>query len=160
MKQKEQFVYGYCLCQWGKVLGVKSDKGLMKLALVDEEQPIDEPNYSRNDEQIKTIVANLDKPDFNFQTIKLDLRGTDFQCNVWQELLKIPFGQKVCYEDIAKKLNTKAVRAVGSAVKKNPVAFIVPCHRVIRKSGDTGNYFYGRALKEQILLWEKQMAKR
>ena len=160
MKQEEQFIYGFGRCQWGTIIGIKSDKGLMRLNLVDNKQPIDKPNYQRNDAEIEKIIAKFDKPNFNPQTIKLDLRGTDFQCRVWENLLKIPFGQTTYYENIAKQLDSKAVRAVGSAVKKNPIAFIVPCHRVIRKSGDTGNYFYGRDLKERILIWEKQKAEK
>ena len=160
MKQEEQFIYGFCLCRWGTIIGIKSDKGLMRLNLVTNKQPIHKPNYTRNDAEIEKIIAKFDEPNFDPLTIKLDLRGTDFQCRVWENLLKIPFGETTFYEDIAKQLDSKAVRAVGSAVKRNPIAFIVPCHRVIRKSGDIGNYFYGRNLKEQILIWEQKNKKK
>ena len=83
------------------------------------------------------------------------IKGTNFQIKVWEALLKIPMGNVVAYEEIAKFIGRpKAVRAVGSAVAKNPVSFLIPCHRVIRKYGDFGNYQGGSARKKAILAWE------
>lgn len=87
--------------------------------------------------------------------IKLHLKGTPFQLKVWQSLLKIPLGNISTYAGIAGKIkNEKAVRAVGTAVGQNPVAFLIPCHRVIRSSGMTGEYHWGPARKNAILGWE------
>jgi methylated-DNA-[protein]-cysteine S-methyltransferase len=88
--------------------------------------------------------------------LKLDFGdATDFYKSVWQELLKIPFGQTCAYSDIAERLkNPKAVRAVGLANRSNPIAIIVPCHRVIGKSGDLTGYFYGLDIKTQLLRHE------
>lgn len=97
-------------------------------------------------------------PTFNTGTatpLPLLLRGTAFQLKVWEALLRIPSGAAVCYEDIAAHIGApRAVRAVGSAVGANPVAFVIPCHRVIRKLGDFGQYAEGALRKQAILGWE------
>ena len=84
--------------------------------------------------------------DFNF---KLNPKGTDFQQNVWKELLKIPFGKTITYLDLAKKLgDPKVIRAAASANGKNPLWIVVPCHRVIGTDGSLTGYAGG--------LWRKQ----
>ena len=89
------------------------------------------------------------------QPLHLFVKGTNFQIKVWEALLKIPMGQIVSYEDIAHYLGvSKASRAVGNAVASNPISFIIPCHRVVRKAGETGNYLGGPARKKAILGWE------
>ena len=90
--------------------------------------------------------------------LKLHLRGTNFQIKVWEALLNIPTGALTTYEQIAAAIgNPRAVRAVGSAVGDNPIAYLIPCHRVIRKSGEYGNYLYGSARKKAILARELSM---
>ncbi|MCL4275486.1 MAG: methylated-DNA--[protein]-cysteine S-methyltransferase [Anaerolineales bacterium] len=87
--------------------------------------------------------------------LKLHLRGTNFQIKVWEALLNIPAGAVTTYEHIAAQIGRpKAVRAVGTAVGDNPIAYLIPCHRVIRKSGEFGNYMYGSARKKAILVKE------
>ena len=87
--------------------------------------------------------------------LPLDLRGTNFQIKVWQALLEIPPGAVVPYEELAARVgNPKASRAVGSAVGQNPIAFIIPCHRVIRKVGAIGGYHGGVDRKRVMLAWE------
>lgn len=87
--------------------------------------------------------------------LHLFIKGTNFQIKVWEALLRIPMGGMVSYEDIAAHLGMpKASRAVGNAVAKNPVSFIIPCHRVVRKVGETGNYLGGPLRKKAILAWE------
>ena len=81
--------------------------------------------------------------------------GTDFEVRVWETLLRIPLGQATTYSAIAEKLGKpKAARAVGSAVGRNPVSFVVPCHRVIGKSGSLTGYHWGLTRKQAILGWE------
>jgi AraC family transcriptional regulator of adaptative response/methylated-DNA-[protein]-cysteine methyltransferase len=81
--------------------------------------------------------------------------GTDFEVRVWETLLKIPMGRVTTYSDIATEIHTpKGARAVGAAVGKNPVAFVVPCHRVIGKSGDLTGYHWGLTRKRAMLGWE------
>jgi AraC family transcriptional regulator of adaptative response/methylated-DNA-[protein]-cysteine methyltransferase len=87
--------------------------------------------------------------------IPLLVRGTNFQVNVWKALLRIPSGTAVSYEQLATLAGTPdAVRAVGTAVGRNPLSFLVPCHRVIRKSGEFGNYGGGISRKRAMLVWE------
>ncbi len=93
--------------------------------------------------------------DKEYQRISLHLRGTNFQIKVWEALLDIPTGSVTTYEHIAAQIgNPNAVRAVGTAVGHNPIAVLVPCHRVIRKSGEFGNYRYGSARKLALLARE------
>ena len=83
------------------------------------------------------------------------LIGTDFEVRVWETLLKIPMGRAVCYSDIASKISSpKASRAVGAAVGKNPVSFVVPCHRALGKSGALTGYHWGITRKQAMLGWE------
>lgn len=87
--------------------------------------------------------------------LSLHLKGTNFQLKVWQALLRIPQGRLVSYEDIARTVGSpKAVRAVGSAVGDNPIAYLIPCHRVLRKSGAIGGYATGTARKRAMLVLE------
>jgi AraC family transcriptional regulator of adaptative response/methylated-DNA-[protein]-cysteine methyltransferase len=83
------------------------------------------------------------------------VKGTNFQVKVWEALVRIPPGCVVSYEEVAGRIGAPgAVRAVGSALARNPVAFLIPCHRVIRKTGAFGNYGGGTARKKAILAWE------
>lgn len=87
--------------------------------------------------------------------IKLHLKGTPFQLKVWQTLLRIPMGKLTTYGSIAEQVgNANASRAVGSAIGSNPVAFLIPCHRVIQASGIIGNYMWGSTRKTAIIGWE------
>lgn len=81
-----------------------------------------------------------------------DLQGTDFQLSVWNALLNVPKGQTTTYSEIALEIGKpKAVRAVGTAIGENPIAWLIPCHRVLRKDGGIGGYRWGTELKRRIL---------
>ena len=83
------------------------------------------------------------------------LIGTDFEVRVWETLLRIPMGRATTYSDIANNIGRpKAPRAVGAAVGKNPISFVVPCHRVIGKSGELTGYHWGLTRKRAMLGWE------
>ena len=87
--------------------------------------------------------------------IRLHLRATPFQMKVWEALLRIPMGRLASYGDVATATgNPGAGRAVGTAIGANPVAWLIPCHRVIRQSGETGGYMWGPARKQAIIGWE------
>ncbi len=89
------------------------------------------------------------------QPLRVVLIGTDFEVRVWEKLLTIPMGQLTTYSDLAAKAGApKAARAVGAAVGKNPICFVVPCHRVIGKSGDLTGYHWGLTRKRAMLGWE------
>jgi methylated-DNA-[protein]-cysteine S-methyltransferase len=95
-----------------------------------------------------------------FFSVSLNLQGTVFQKKVWNELLTIPFGTTVSYEQIAVRIgDIKAIRAVGLANGLNPVAIIVPCHRVIGKNGDLTGYAGGLEVKEWLLYHEGSLLK-
>jgi len=82
------------------------------------------------------------------------LKGTEFQINVWKSLLLISVGQTSTYKKIAESINSNALRAVGTAIGHNPIAYLVPCHRVINSNGKLGNYGGGKERKKQILQFE------
>lgn len=87
--------------------------------------------------------------------INLHIKGSDFQLKVWQTLLSIPFGQLTSYQQVAKKIEQpNASRAVGSAIGQNPVAFLIPCHRIIQSSGVIGQYRWGSTRKTAMIGWE------
>ena len=99
-------------------------------------------------------------PATDAEPIRLLLRGTNFQINVWKALLRIPSGAVMSYEDLASIANVPgAPRAVGNAVGANPIAYLIPCHRVIRKTGEFGNYGGGPARKKAMLVWEAAHAR-
>lgn len=91
--------------------------------------------------------------------VPLDLRGTRFQLDVWRVLLRIPYGETRSYAEIAEEIgNAKAVRAVGHANGSNPIAIIVPCHRVVASDGGLGGYGGGLELKRRLLALEADVA--
>ena len=91
--------------------------------------------------------------------LRVVMIGTDFEVRVWETLLKIPFGRATTYGDIARHLGKpNAARAVGAAVGRNPVSFVVPCHRVLGKSGALTGYHWGLTRKRAILGWESRLA--
>jgi methylated-DNA-[protein]-cysteine S-methyltransferase len=95
-----------------------------------------------------------------FFSFEMELRGTDFQVNVWNELLNIPFGKTISYEELAIRVgNIKSIRAVGLANGQNPIAIVVPCHRVIGKNGDLVGYGGGLDRKIWLLQHEGAMQK-
>lgn len=96
---------------------------------------------------------NGEKPDF---TPQVTPSGTLFQRQVWSELMSIPYGETVTYGDIARRINCKSAQAVGGAVGSNPIAIIIPCHRVIGSDGSLTGYAYGLERKRQLLLREQK----
>ena len=89
------------------------------------------------------------------QPVRLVLIGTDFEVRVWECLLRIPMGRAVSYGDIARHLGQPtASRAVGTAVGRNPISFVVPCHRVLRGDGNLGGYHWGLTRKKALIGWE------
>jgi AraC family transcriptional regulator, regulatory protein of adaptative response / methylated-DNA-[protein]-cysteine methyltransferase len=106
---------------------------------------------------VKPYIERIFGPAPGQSRLTLHIRGTNFQIKVWQALLKIPRGRIVSYEDIATEINRpKAARAVASAVAHNPVAFLIPCHRVLRKTGAMGGYRWGVPRKKAMLAWEAE----
>lgn len=99
------------------------------------------------------LVMNIFEEGINPEIV---LKGTDFQMKVWHELTKIPKGETVTYSELAARIGRpKSARAVGNAVGANPVAYLVPCHRVVRTDGNIGGFRWGTKVKEMILANEK-----
>lgn len=107
-------------------------------------------NYVENPERTGTYIERAFESDAT-----LHVKGTNFQVRVWEALLRIPPGMLTSYETVAQAIGQpNAVRAVGSAVGRNPVAYLIPCHRVIRKSGAIGDYHWGSTRKKAMIGWE------
>ncbi|GHE43808.1 bifunctional transcriptional activator/DNA repair enzyme AdaA [Sphingobacterium griseoflavum] len=101
------------------------------------------------------VIAFFHRDWSNLQALKLHLRGTPFQLRVWEALLKIPMGKLVSYQQVASEIgNAAASRAVGTAIGQNPIAYLIPCHRVIQTSGLLGGYRWGLPRKTAIIAWE------
>lgn len=163
--------YGLHPTPFGKCLIATTERGICHLGFVQnsEGNAIDnlvadwkQAKMNEDYESTAQIIARI-FPDpetdsaFNKadQRLSLHLRGTNFQIKVWEALLNIPTGSATTYEHIAAQIgNPDAVRAVGTAVGHNPIAVLVPCHRVIRKTGEFGNYRYGAARKKAVLARE------
>ena len=131
---------------------------IRKIELVDSMTSVDEKSKI-TDKLIEELEEYLKRVRKDFTIYDLTcLKGTDFQKRVWQELLNIPYGQTRTYKEIAKSIgNEKAVRAVATAIGKNPLMIIIPCHRVIGSDGKLRGYAYGVGVKEKLLSLEKDI---
>lgn len=131
---------------------------IYKIELVEEVNSINEKT-SQTDKVIKEINQYLSKYRKEFSIFDLvRLEGTRFQKEVWHELQNIPYGETRSYKEIAKNIgNENAVRAVASAIGKNPLMIIIPCHRVIGSDGKMHGYAYGINLKKYLLDLESKI---
>ncbi len=106
----------------------------------------------------KELVARLFESNIPHKSVlklKAYVRGSDFQIRVWRALLRLPSGYLTTYGNLASKIGTpQSSRAVGTAVSNNPIAYLIPCHRVIRSTGASGEYRWGAERKKAILAWE------
>lgn len=157
--------YSFADTPFGKIIAASTDKGVCHMAFVDEgeRRAFDHlrsifPNakYVLSPDTKQQHALSVFDRDWNrLEEIKLHLKGTEFQLKVWETLLKILAGGLATYADLATKSGYNgACRAVGTAVGKNPVAFLIPCHRVIKATGEPGNYHWGEMRKNAIIAWE------
>jgi AraC family transcriptional regulator of adaptative response/methylated-DNA-[protein]-cysteine methyltransferase len=156
--------YSYAESPFGNILVASTEKGICYMAFADDEQiafatmqnQFPNANFRQMVDMLQQNALYIFSQDWTkLNQIKLHLKGTDFQLKVWQTLLKIPLGQLATYGAIANKIeNPNASRAVGSAIGSNPVAFLIPCHRVIQSSGIFGGYRWGSTRKTVIIGWE------
>ncbi|MCW3086244.1 MAG: methylated-DNA--protein-cysteine methyltransferase [Bacteroidetes bacterium] len=156
--------YSYAESPFGNMIVASTPKGICYMAFTtDEEKAIAElmhhfPNarYRQMTDLIQQNALSVFTHDWSrINQIKLHLKGTDFQLKVWETLLKIPMGQLSTYGTVAGKMNNpNASRAVGTAIGSNPVAFLIPCHRVIQSTGMFGGYMWGTTRKTAIIGWE------
>ncbi len=156
--------YSYAESPFGNILVASTAKGICHMAFADDEQQAfsalqkNFPNaqYKQVVDLIQQNALYIFTHDWNsLSKIKLHLKGTAFQIKVWETLLKIPMGQLSTYGSIAEHVQSpKASRAVGSAIASNPVAFLIPCHRVIQSTGNFGHYHWGPNRKTALIGWE------
>jgi AraC family transcriptional regulator of adaptative response/methylated-DNA-[protein]-cysteine methyltransferase len=157
--------YSFAESPFGSLLVASTAKGICYMAFADgdSDDAIAElkskfPNahYAQFLDTIQQNALFIFSQDWSkLSDIKLHLKGTPFQLKVWETLLKVPVGGLTTYGKLASDVqNSNASRAVGSAVGDNPVAFLIPCHRVIKSTGETGQYHWGSQRKNAMLGWE------
>jgi AraC family transcriptional regulator, regulatory protein of adaptative response / methylated-DNA-[protein]-cysteine methyltransferase len=165
-KGGEQLIINYSFAEtpFGNIIVASTVKGICHLTFMDDEkQALNElknhfpfANFKQVVDTIQQNALFIFTQDWkNLSEIKLHLKGTAFQLKVWEALLKIPLGSLSTYSSIAENIdNAKASRAVGSAIGDNPVAFLIPCHRVIKSTGAFGQYHWGSVRKTAMIGWE------
>jgi AraC family transcriptional regulator of adaptative response/methylated-DNA-[protein]-cysteine methyltransferase len=159
--------YGFHPSQFGTALVMATDRGLCGLAfsdhgkeraaLADMKSRWPKANYVEDSARTAPLCARIfDKKLWRAERpLRVVLIGTDFEVRVWETLMRIPLGKATTYSDVASTLGKPtASRAVGAAVGKNPICFVVPCHRVMGRSGDLTGYHWGLTRKRAMLGWE------
>ncbi|PZX53386.1 AraC family transcriptional regulator of adaptative response/methylated-DNA-[protein]-cysteine methyltransferase [Algoriphagus ratkowskyi] len=159
-----QINYSFAESPFGDIIMASTTKGICHLAFFSEQEEGEAtmkarfPNatYQESLNDIQKEVMQIFQLDWSkINQIKLHLNGTPFQLKVWEALLKIPIGNLTTYGSIASEIEKpKASRAIGTAIGSNPVAFLIPCHRVIQSSGKLGGYMWGNTRKSAIIGWE------
>ncbi|MEI8271955.1 MAG: methylated-DNA--[protein]-cysteine S-methyltransferase [Paludibacter sp.] len=126
-------------------------------AYLDLENRFPETDFHQNDKGAERLANQIFK---NGENPTLNPIGSDFQQSIWKALQRIPAGETTTYALIAETIGRpKAVRAVGTAIGANPIAYLIPCHRVIRTDGSLGGFRWGLDCKKKMLEWEKKQAK-
>ena len=164
-------IYGFHPCPFGMALVMTTPRGLAGLALADagkERSALKDmrarwprARYVEDFAATAPTARRIFDPSLwrKNQPLRVVMIGTDFEVRVWEKLLDIPMGHLTTYSELAARAGSpKAARAVGAAVGKNPICFVVPCHRVIGKSGELTGYHWGLTRKRAILGWEAGMA--
>lgn len=156
--------YSFAESPFGQIIVASTTKGICHLAFSTDQAEGEAtmkarfPNadYHQLVDEIQQEALFIFQHDWNkLNQIKLHLHGTPFQLKVWDALLKIPMGNLKTYGSIAAEIEKpKASRAIGTAIGSNPVAFLIPCHRVIQASGKLGGYMWGTTRKSAIIGWE------
>ncbi|SDE29797.1 AraC family transcriptional regulator, regulatory protein of adaptative response / methylated-DNA-[protein]-cysteine methyltransferase [Pricia antarctica] len=156
--------YSFSQSPFGTILVASTYKGICymgfyddaKLAFQELEKRFPKAVYIEQTDGFQQNALQIYTEDWsNINTIKLHLKGTEFQLKVWEALLKVPTGNLATYGNIAKAIQKpKAARAVGTAIGSNPIAFLIPCHRVIQSTGVFGGYMWGSTRKTAIIGWE------
>ena len=156
--------YSFSESQFGQVLIASTHKGLCYMGFSDDEElafqdlqrRFPKARFIQQSNEFHRRALNFLSLDSREKSkIDLHLNGTDFQFMVWEELLKIPMGRLTSYGEMAISIHKpKAARAIGTAIGSNPIAFIIPCHRVIQATGGIGGYMWGAKRKVEIIEWE------
>jgi AraC family transcriptional regulator, regulatory protein of adaptative response / methylated-DNA-[protein]-cysteine methyltransferase len=149
---------------FGDVMVASTQKGICRIMfLAEDDEPenimkAEFPNATiqqKAEKSHRQAAAFFNSDQFGQEKLKLHLKGTPFQLKIWSALLTIPAGNLTTYSTIAEKSgNPRASRAAGSAIGQNPIAYLIPCHRVIRSTGVIGNYRWGSSRKKAMIGWE------
>lgn len=161
--------YSFAESPFGTLIVASTHKGICYMAFADEgaeaafenlREQFPNAHYTQLVDSIQQNALFIFGQDWSrLGEIKLHLKGTPFQIKVWETLLQVPMGSLTSYSELAEQSGNKgASRAVGTAVAKNPVAFLIPCHRVIKSTGETGQYHWGSARKNILIGWEAARA--
>jgi AraC family transcriptional regulator of adaptative response/methylated-DNA-[protein]-cysteine methyltransferase len=160
--------YSFAESPFGNLIVASTSKGVCFMAFHDNEinalnklkQKFPNATFQRKLDLIQQNALLIFQNDWSkLSQIKLHLKGTDFQLKVWETLLKIPMSKLSTYGSVAEQIgNANASRAVGTAIGSNPVAFLIPCHRVIQSTGNIGSYLWGNTRKTAIIGWESTKA--
>ena len=160
--------YSYAETPFGKILVASTPKGICHIGFADNEaealkvlkSSFPNANYNQVVDLVQQHALFIFTQDWSKpEHIKLHIKGTPFQLKVWETLLKIPPGRLTTYGTIARQIQSpKASRAVGTAIGDNPVAFLIPCHRIIQSTGTIGDYRWGSLRKTMMIGFEAAMA--
>jgi AraC family transcriptional regulator of adaptative response/methylated-DNA-[protein]-cysteine methyltransferase len=156
--------YGVHPTPFGEALLATTDKGICALNFITGDGSVElnaqqtrwkAARFVRDERETGRLIEAIFAPSSDPVPLHLYIRGTNWQIKVWEALLRLPPGARVTYGDIAENVCTlKAARAVGNAVGSNPIAYLIPCHRVVRQSGGIHSYRWGSERKQAILAWE------
>jgi AraC family transcriptional regulator, regulatory protein of adaptative response / methylated-DNA-[protein]-cysteine methyltransferase len=156
--------YNFFASPFGQIIIAATPKGICYIAFAENKQqallPLQKKYPHANfiqatDTHQQQAILFFTQGANALEKINLHISGTPFQLNVWNSLLKIPMGNVTSYGDIARSINQPtAARAVGTAIGSNPVALLIPCHRVVQASGNIGGYMWGSEKKADIIAWE------
>src|SRR5580704_8493770 len=159
-------VYGYHATPFGMCFIAVTERGICDLHFIDEDAARNEyhnflqkwrfATISHRPDMTQKYIQRIFKPEStNNERLNLLVQGTEFQVKVWEALVNIPFGGVQSYEQISNKVgHPGSIRAVASAAGKNPISYLIPCHRIMCKNGEVGNFTYGKIRKQALIAWE------
>ncbi|MFK7903194.1 MAG: methylated-DNA--[protein]-cysteine S-methyltransferase [Nitratireductor sp.] len=173
-----EIFYGYHACQFGTALVMATNRGLASISFADNREetlPNATHPLKNKDEAFEDMASRWPKATFTLNQeltapyakrsfdknswqkddpLRVVLIGTDFEIRVWEGLMNIPLGTATTYSELGSSIGVNAPRAIGRAVGRNPISFVVPCHRVVGKSGALTGYHWGLTRKRAMLGWE------
>jgi AraC family transcriptional regulator of adaptative response/methylated-DNA-[protein]-cysteine methyltransferase len=161
-----QLYYSFIQSHFGEILVASTEKSVCLIWFVDDRNEavaalskrFPETSIEEKAEDLHQAILQFFQPDDSkWPKLHVQVQGSPFQLKVWKELLQIPLGQLTNYKNIADQIGQpNASRAVGTAIGKNPIAYLIPCHRVVQTNGQLGGYMWGINRKSAIIKWEQE----
>jgi AraC family transcriptional regulator of adaptative response/methylated-DNA-[protein]-cysteine methyltransferase len=161
-----QLYYSFIQSHFGEILVASTQKSICLIWFVEDKSEATAELSNRfpgakleqKDEDLHKDILHYFHPDNNkWPRLNVQVQGSPFQLKVWKALLQIPFGKLTNYKNIADQIEQpNASRAVGTAIGKNPIAYLIPCHRVVQTNGQLGGYMWGINRKSAIIRWEQE----